>query len=179
MSNTARLLLDRIRYGPALLGFRAMPWLMRFTTCASAALVAFWIAFAPFAALDVGRFTIDGERVSGPYFLAHAYPVMLPFLALLAALAYGYWTEARWARPLPIVFWAGVDVLLVRQIRVGDVAGLDAIGFMISAMAYVAFAVWYCYFKRTVGSYYRALARARMRAVTTRVGPVSTHEETT
>jgi hypothetical protein len=144
---------------------------MRLTTCASALLVAFWIAFAPFAALDVGRFTIDGERVSGPYFLAHAYPIMLPFLALLAALAYGYWTESTWARPLPIVFWSGVDVLLVRQIRVGDVAGLDAIGFMISAMAYLAFAVWYCYYKRTVSSYYRALARVRDRVAATHTSP--------
>lgn len=145
-----------------------MPWLMRCTTCASAALVAFWIAFAPVAALDIGRFTIDGERVSGPYFLAHAYPLLVPFLALLTALAFGYWTEATWARPLPIVFWAGVDALLVQQIRVGDVTGLDAIGFMISAVAYLAIAVWYCYFKRSVSSYYRALARVRERVTATR-----------
>ena len=162
------LVLGRLRRGPALLGFRAMPWLMRATTCVSTALAAFWIAFVPFAALDVGRFTIDGERVSGPYFLAHAYPVMLPFLVLLAAIAVGYWTESTWARPLPIVFWTGVDVLLVRQIRVGDVAGLDAIGYIVSAMAYLAIAVWYCYFKRSVGSYYRALARVRERVATTR-----------
>lgn len=171
VGRTSRLALDRIRRGPALLGFRAMPWIMRAATCASAALVAFWIAFVPFAALDVGRFTIDGEQVSGPYFLAHAYPVMLPFLAVLAAIAVGYWTESTWARPLPIVFWAGVDVLLMRQIRVGDVAGLDAIGFIVSAMAYLAIAVWYCYFKRGVRAYYGALARVRERVSATHAAP--------
>lgn len=170
-SRAVRLAFGRLRRGPALLGFRAMPWLMRLTMCASAALAAFWIAFAPFAALDVGRFTIDGERVSGPYFFAHAYPVLLPFLALLAAVACGYWTESTWARPLPIVFWAGVDVLLVRQIHVGDVTGLDAIGYLISAMAYLGIAVWYCYYKPGVRSYYRALARVRERVATSRRSP--------
>lgn len=152
--------LRRIRRGPERLGWRAMPWLMRAGIPASAFMAAIWLLFLPLAALDVGSYSIDDRVVSGPYFLTHAYPVLLPFIGLLLALAYGYWTERLWARKLPIVFWLLVDAILVWQILSGEVVGAEAIEFVVWALLYVAFAVWYCYFKASVATYYRALERA-------------------
>jgi hypothetical protein len=77
-----------------------MPWLMRVGTVLSAVLVVIWLGVVPLAAFDVGHYFINGRTVTGPYFLAHAHPVLFPFLAVGAVLAYGYWTEQLWARPL-------------------------------------------------------------------------------
>ena len=150
----------RVRLGPERLGWRAIPWLMRTGIWLSAFVAAIWLLFIPLAAVDVGSYSIDDRVVSGPYFLAHAYPILLPFIGLLLAVAYGYWTERLWARPLPILFWLFVDAILFWQILSGEVVGAEAIEFVAWALLYVACAVWYCFFKPSVAAYYRALEHA-------------------
>ena len=175
-SQQIRLALDHLRRGPKRLGWRAMPWLMRTGTRASALGAAVWLLFLPLAALDVGSYSIDDQAVSGPYFLIHADLELLPFIGLLHAHAYGYWTERLWARPLPIVFWLLVDAALFGQILSGEVEGADAIGVVVWALLYVACAVWYCFFKPSVAKYYRALEHAyEQDAATTEVRAPNEH----
>jgi len=152
--------IHRLRRGPARVGWRAMPALMRAGTVLSALFVAIWLGFIPLAAFDVGDYSLNGRTVTGPYFLAHAYPVLLPFLALCAALAYGYWTERLWARPLPVIFWLAVDGVLFWEILAHEVVGGEATEFVVWAILYVVVALWYCFYKPSVAAYYRALERA-------------------
>jgi len=152
--------IHHLRRGPERLGWRAMPGLMRTGTVVSALFVVMWLCFIPLAALNVGDYSIDERVVTGRYFLAHIYPVLLPFLALCAVLAYGYWTERVWARPLPVIFWLAVDGVLFWQIVMGEVVGGDAIEIIIWAILYVVVALWYCFYKSSVAAYYRALERA-------------------
>jgi hypothetical protein len=86
-----------IRKGPVSLGFEGMPLLMRVGIIGSTLFVGVWLLFVPFAALNLGTYTINDREVTGRYFLLHAYPFLLPFCGLMAAIAYGYWTERLWA----------------------------------------------------------------------------------
>lgn len=153
-------LFGRVRRGPERLGWRAMPWLMRAGTVGSVLFAGVWVSFVPLAALNVGTYTINDRVVSGPYFLGHAGPILLPFIVLLLAIAYGYWTERLWARPLPILFWFAIDLVLLWEIVTGDATGDDAVAFVVWGVLYIAAALWYCFFKESVARYYRALERA-------------------
>jgi len=149
-----------IRRGPHRLGVRAMPWLMFAGIWLSAFFLFILILFIPLAALGQGTYTINNRYVSGPYFLTHAYPILFPFMLLVGALAYGYWTERLWARPLPIFFWLGIDVLLLWGILTGDDTRADNLGTAIWGVLFVVGAIWYCFYKRSVANYYLALERA-------------------
>ena len=150
----------RIRLGPQRLGSRAMPWLMRTGMKLSVPFVAVWLPLTPLAAFNLGTYTINDRYVSGRYFLTHVYPILLPFMGLAAAIAYGYWTERLWARPLPIFFWLAVDCVLFWDILTGEGTKADNLAVAIWGVLYVVVAVWYCFYKRSVAEYYRALERA-------------------
>lgn len=149
--------------GPSRLGWSAMPWTMRIGAWTSAIIGSVGLLVIPFAALNIGTYSIDDQRVSGPHFLLHGYLEWLPFLALTIAIAYGYRTERKWARTLPIFFWLAVDCDLAWQVFAGDVAGNDVVAYGFFAVFYVSVALWYCWFKRSVELYYRALSDANSR----------------
>ena len=149
-----------IRRGPCRLGWRAMPWLMRTGMWVSAVFAVMLTLFVPLAALGIGVYEINERSVSGPYFLSHAYPILLPFMVLLAALAYGYWTERLWARPLPIFFWVGMDIILLWEVLTGHGTRADNLEMAVWGAFYIIVAVWYCFYKQSVARYYRALERA-------------------
>jgi hypothetical protein len=146
-----------IRKGPVSLGFEGMPLLMRVGIIGSTLFVGVWLLFVPFAALNLGTYTINDREVTGRYFLVHAYPFLLPFCGLMAAIAYGYWTERLWARPLAVWFWFAVDLLLLYLVVAGLVSSTDAVMYAFWAVAYVGAAWWYCYRKESVVRYYKAL----------------------
>ena len=154
-------LIGCIRRGPATLGWSEMPWLMRKGAFFSALFVALLLLFIPLSIVNLGDYQVNGRHVTGPYFLTHVYPWLLPLMVLLAAIAYGYWTERLWARPLPLVFWLGVDLMLLYEVVAGDVTRGDAFSYAAWGAAYVVVAWWYCYRKETVARYYQALASAR------------------
>jgi hypothetical protein len=155
-----RAVWSRLLDGPSRLGWSAMPWTMRIGAWTSAIIDSGGLLVIPFAALNIGTYSIDNQRVSGPHFLIHGYLEWVPFLALSIAIAYGYRTERMWARTLPIFFWLAVDGDLAWQVFVGDIASSDVIEIGFSAVLYVAIALWYCWFKRSVELYYRALGEA-------------------
>lgn len=150
-----------IRRGPVALGFERMPLLMRLGIIGSTLFVSVWLLFVPMAALNLGTYTIDDRVVTGRYFLVHAYSVLLPFLGLMSAIAYGYWTERLWARPLAVWFWFAVDLVLLYLVVAGLVSSTDAVMYAFWAVAYVGAAWWYCYRKETVVRYYKSLEDAK------------------
>jgi hypothetical protein len=154
---------SRLLEGPSRLGWAAMPWSMRIGTWISAIVGVVGLLIIPLAALNIGSYSIDSQRVSGPHFLIHGYFEVFPFLALTIAIAYGYRTEKMWARTLPIFFWLAVDCVLAWQVFHGDVAGNETIAFGLFAVLYVSMALWYCLFKRSVELYYRRLGEANSR----------------
>jgi len=119
--------------------------------------VAIWLLFIPLSILNVGSYEINGEQVTGRYFLVHADPwLALPAL-ILGAIAYGYWTERVWARPLPLVFWFGISLVLLFQIVSGAIGAAEAAIVGIWCVASLAVVWWYSYRKHAVANYYRAL----------------------
>jgi hypothetical protein len=158
-----RAVWSRLLQGPSRLGWSAMPWAMRIGAQTSTIIGFVGLLIIPLAALNIGSYSIDDQRVSGPQFLLHGYSKAFPFLALILAIAYGYRTERTWARTLPIFFWLAVDCVLAWQLFVGEVAENDVIGLGCFAVLYVAVALWYCWFKRSVELYYRALAESNSR----------------
>ncbi len=157
-------LVSSIRRGPTILGWSAMPLLMRAGIVLSTLFAGVWLLFVPFAALDLGTYSIDEQQVTGQYFLVHAYPILAPFIVLLLALAYGYWTERLWARPLPLIFWFAVDLVLLYQVVAGFVGTGEAVTYALWAVVYLGAAWWYCYQKAAVVRYYKALEEATVAA---------------
>ena len=143
--------LSAMRAGPRTLGWRAMPWFIRQATRFSALFVGVWLLLIPFAALNLGTYSINGVPVTGPHMLMHGYPEIAPVVAVMAAMAYGGWTERLWARWLPFVFAVAVSCYLGVQ--------PDSLGEYIPwAIAYLVFAGWYSFFKRSVAEYYSQLS---------------------
>ncbi len=153
-----------IRRGPTVLGWAAIPLLMRAGIVLSTLVAGAWLLFVPFAALDLGTYSIDDQQVTGQYFLVHVYPILAPFIVLLLAIAYGYWTERRWARPLPLMFWFAVDLVLLYQVVAGFVTIGEAVTYAVWAVVYLVAAWWYCYQKEAVVRYYQALEDANAAA---------------
>ena len=152
--------LESIRRGPTLLGWSAIPLLMRGGAILSVLFAGVWLLFVPFAAFNLGSYSINDQQVTGQYFLLHAYPILAPFVAILLAIAYGYWTERLWARPLPLIFWFAVDLVLLYEVVAGLVSTVEAGTYAMWAVLYLLAAWWYCYRKGTVVQYYQALTRA-------------------
>ena len=149
-----------IRQGPVHLGWSAIPWLMRAGCFVSAFSAFMFLLFVPLSALNIGSYAINEREVTGRYFLAHVYPVLAPYAALLIGISYGIWTERMWVRPLAIVFWFAIDLLLLYQVAAGMVGTADAVSFAVFAVLYIALAWWYFFRKKSVVSYYRALSAA-------------------
>ena len=106
-------MLQAIARGPRILGWSRLPILMRAGMVLSALFAGIWIIFIPLAFLNIGTYRVSGRAVTGHYFLIHVYPLLLPMIALLVAIAYGFWMERRWARSLSIWFWLSLGFLLV------------------------------------------------------------------
>jgi len=144
-------LISAVRAGPRGLGWRAMPWFIRQATRFSALFVAVWVLFIPFAALNIGTYSIDGAPVSGRQFLVRGYLWLTPLLVVFCAMAYGGWTERLWARWVPFVFAVVVCAYLaVQEAFLWDYAPW--------AVLYLLLAGWYSFFKRSVAAYYARLA---------------------
>ena len=150
-----------IRKGPVSLGFERMPLLMRLGIMGSTLFAGVWLLFIPFAALNIGTYTINDRAVTGRYFLEHAYTILLPFFVLMVAIAYGYWTERLWARPLAVWFWFAVDLVLLYLVVAGSVTTTESVMYAFWAVVYVGAAWWYCYRKESVVRYYKALENAK------------------
>ena len=142
------------------LGWSAIPNLMRVGALLSSFMAAMFLLFVPLSAFDIGSYSINERVVTGPYFLTHVYPIIAPHLGLLVAIAYGIWTERTWVRPLAMVFWVAVDLILVYAVLVGLVPEAETVVYALWAVVYIAVVWWYFYRKATVIAYYRALASA-------------------
>ena len=113
------------------------------------------LAFAPF---DIGEFTYNGERVSGPEFLRLAGPLFLVVGALFAAIGWGLWRNKPWARPLIMFFWMALIVLIIAVAwGMPDGRG-EALGTLPSLLPMAGIAWWYLYRKENVVAYFAALS---------------------
>lgn len=154
-------LISSIRQGPVRLGWSAIPGLMRVGVLFSTFMGALLLLIVPLGALNIGSYSIDERTVSGPYFLLHIYPIVAPYLILLLAITYGIWAERLWVRPVALVFWLALDLILVFDVLTERVTSTDAFAYAAWAVVYILIVWWYFYRKATVLSYYRRLASAR------------------
>lgn len=130
----------------------------------STALGAMCLLVMACAAVDVGEFYINEERVSGPEFLALG-GLPLTVIGLLAlAIAYSLSRELWWSRPLILVFWiVFILMALVAALAAGANPGSAAASALLSAAILLGPTAAYLFFKGNVVAYYDA-RRAGSRA---------------
>lgn len=154
-------IMSNVRRGPSILGRLALPQGIRSACWLAAGFASIWIVLVPFAALDMGTYSINDRAVSGPYFLTHVYPFIVPFLGILGTMAYGYWTEQLWARPLPFVLACAVAAFIISQLVFYGANVAESVS-VVAWCGVITFAAWwYCYRKRSVVAYYTRLGQAR------------------
>lgn len=115
------------------------------------------------AAFDAGRYTIDGETVTGPEFLRRAGVLYAALGGSALAAAYAIWQERSWSRWAIVAFW------------VAQLAGAIGFGWAASGWGGAAAAIaslllililvgWYLFDKENVVEYYRSLEKAESAA---------------
>jgi len=116
-------------------------------------LFALFLVLAPF---NLGSYTIDGDAVTGPQFLRQVGLVVAFYTAVLFAIGVGLWRERAWTRPLMIVYWLALPLLVLTSAD-WTVGGL-VLDFLWSvAMAGIAW--WYLYVRPNVVAYFEARKR--------------------
>jgi len=115
------------------------------------AVMLLFLLLAPF---DIGTYTINEEKVSGPEFLRRLGLLWAANCAFLLAIAYGLLREKSWTRPLMMLFWL---LVAVGMIATGGKDGGD-LACSVALLAIPAgVAAWYLYRKDNVVDYYDAL----------------------
>jgi hypothetical protein len=133
-----------------------MPWGLRSSMWLSAFFGGLWTFLLLLAPFNLGTFAIDDQLVSGPYFLSHAGPFLLPGVALLLAIAFGIRTGRTWVRVAMVAFWTVVAVHAATWMWLAD--SPDWVSLLLVAVIGGS-AVWYIYGNGNVRAYYGALER--------------------
>jgi hypothetical protein len=119
------------------------------------AFVLLQLLLAPF---NAGSYSINGESVTGFYFLEHAGLFFAVIAASCLAAAYGIWRGRTWSRWVMLGFW-------VAQVAgaIGFGLAADSIPGAASAVAGLLLPIlaawWYLFEKENVVEYYRALEK--------------------
>lgn len=77
-------------------------------------------------------------------------------MLLLAAVAYGYWSERPWSRHLVMVFWLLVCVLLIAPAFTREVGFLLS-SLLLTSLLLFGLSAWYLYENELVVAYYKRL----------------------
>ena len=111
------------------------------------------------APCDVGEFSYNGRAVSGPEFLRLAGPTFAVVGGLFAAIGWGLWRNKPWARPLIMLWWFALIVLVI-AVSWGTPEGrIEALGTLATLVPLAVIAWWYLYRKENVVTYFAAQAR--------------------
>jgi hypothetical protein len=111
----------------------------------------------PFLALfDAGTFTLNEEPVSGPEFIRAGGLAFGVVGLLFAAIAFGLWRDRPWARPLIMLFWPALIVIVIALSWDTPDAVAQAVGILASAGPLALIAWWYLYRKTNVTAYFAA-----------------------
>ena len=111
------------------------------------------------AILDVGPHIMGGERVTREEWLYIAAPLVTVIGVLMACISYGFATQKAWSRHVVISMF----VLIVVYATILGALNLIHHAIMwraiINGTLFGGASVWYFYFKRNVGEYFRQLAK--------------------
>lgn len=136
-------------------------------------LLAFFVAVGSIAytvialvsLLGHGPFTVNDSPVSKAEFIHTIWPILAFYplgLLALGAMAYALWRERAWSRPAMMAFWlVAVAATIIEQFVTPE----DIPTFIITVITLLlsaTIAAWYLYRKRSVASYYRAVANRQV-----------------
>jgi hypothetical protein len=108
-----------------------------------------------------GVYHINGDEVTRAEFLARA----VPWLALAGfaagSVAWAFWTQRPWARPLFVVLWTAAIASLDYRFWHDPAIDADEIFVTVFSLMMLLPVIWYFYLKRSVTTYYRVLSQDR------------------
>jgi hypothetical protein len=106
------------------------------------------------------HFTLNGQSVTRPEFLASIWPLLLayPFpLVLFGTIAYALWREKPWTRTLMMGLWGLGAVAAIAAPALDSDSQSNFPPGIIGLVLCAAVASWYLYGSKAVRSYYAAL----------------------
>ncbi len=124
-------------------------------------LLLFFMLLTPF---DIGTYTVNDHRVSGPEFIRIVGVPWAVSAAVLLLIFVGLWRQRAWSRPFIVAFCPlSGGLFATTAYGMGGTTG-DAIVVLVSTLIPAGFFAWYLYGTRRPAEYFAFLKRKCRRA---------------